>query len=120
MKIPNEAITDCYKYSKEAYENNLKSKDAAERIVSKHNLKLSLSKDYFNYFKYLITGTGSCRSLSSYTQGYYLENINEEYSKEQFVKSLAAFKKLIEKFEGDKVGSKKVMKAIYEKYSKLV
>ncbi len=122
MTIPNEAIPDCYKFSKEAFENKLKSKDAAEKIHSKHQLKLSSSKDYFNYFKVLITGSGSCRSLSKFTQEYFLNNILEDYKNdnEQKKKTLLHFKKLIEKFEGDKVGSKKSMRVIYEKYIKLV
>ena len=116
MKIPNDVIPDCYKFSKEAFENNLKSKDAAEKIRAKHQLKLSSSKDYFNYFKVLMTGSGSCRSLSVFTQEYFLKRILEDYGKEQMEKSLLHFKKLIEKFEGDKVGSKNSMRAIYEKY----
>jgi len=35
-------------------------------------------------------------------------------------KSLLAFYKLIEKFEGEKVGSKITIRAIYEKYIELV
>lgn len=120
MKIPKDAIPDCYKYSKEAFEGNLKSKDAAEKIHAKHHLKLSSSMDYFNYFKFLKTDSGTCRSLSLYTQEYFLKRIFEDYGKEQLKKSLVAFMKLIVKFEAGKEGSKKSMRVIYEKYNQLI
>ena len=65
-------------------------------------------------------GIGSCRSLSGYTQGYFLEHIKKEYSTEQFKKSLNAFMNLIKKFEGEKVSSKKSMRTIYDKYIEIV
>jgi hypothetical protein len=118
MKIPKTAIQFTYNESKRVFENKLPIKEAAEHIHKKHGIKINSAIDYGYYFRYLITGEGSCRSLSSYTQKYYLDRIQKEYSNEQFEKSLAHFKKLIEKFEGSKVGSKKGMRAIYDAYNK--
>jgi len=67
-----------------------------------------------------MTGTGSSRSLSKFTQEYYSKHIEKEYGKEQFKKSLQSFYKLIEKFEGKKIGVKKSMPVIYDTYFKLV
>lgn len=120
MKIPNEVIPDAYKYAKQAFDENLLSNDFSNKLLSKHNIKMSSSKDYFYFYNYLMTGLGSCRILSSYTQEYFLKRIYEDYGKEQLQKCLKAFILLIAKFEGEKVGSKKSMRAIYDKYKKLV
>jgi hypothetical protein len=120
MKIPHEVITDCYKYSKQAYDEQASSNDFVNKLLSKHTIKVNSAKDYFYFYNYLISGLGSCRILSSYTQEYFLKRIYEDYGKEQLKKSLKAFGFLIEKFEGEKVGSRKSMRAIYDKYMKLV
>ena len=67
-----------------------------------------------------MTGEGSIWSLSSFTQNYFLESIYKDYGKEQLKKSLHTFMCLIKKYEGEKIGSKKSMRSIYEKYSKLI
>lgn len=122
MKIPKTSIPFTYSESKRVFENNLPIKEAAESIHKKCGLKITSSIDYGYFYRYLITGIGSCRSLSSYTQEYYLENILKDYNNdtEQKRKTLNHFKKLIEKYEGDKVGSKRKMRLVYEKYIKLV
>lgn len=120
MKIPNEVIPDCYKYSKQAFEGNITSDEAAKKIHNLHNLKLGSAKDYPILFKILITGEGSMWSLSSYCYEYFIKKIHEDYGNEQLKKSLNTFMRLIKKYEGEKVGSKKLMRAIYEKYLKLV
>lgn len=119
MKIPHSAIPDCYKYAKEAFEGKITPVDATMKINEKQGIEVGSAKDYFYFLKYLITGEGSCRILNLYTQEYFIKRIRNDYDKEQFTKSLNHFKKLIEKFEKDKVGSKKSMWKIYEKYSKL-
>lgn len=116
MLIAENKIPYTYKESKRVFENNLSVKEAAENIHKKCGIKVNSAIDYAYYFRYLITGNGSCRILSCYTQEFYLENIHKDYGKEQFEKSLTNFKKLIENFEGQKIGSKKSMRAIYEKY----
>ena len=120
MKIPIEIIPDAYKFSKQVFENKLTSDEAAVKLHNTHNININSAKDYVFYFKYLITGMGSCRILSSYTQEYFLKRIYEDYGKGQLGKSLKAFRLLIVTFEGEKVGSKKSMRAVYEKYLKLV
>jgi hypothetical protein len=122
MKIPENVIPYTYKESKRVFENKLSVKEAAENIHKNYGVKITSSIDYAYYFRYLITGNGSCRSLSKFTQEYFLKNILEDYKNdnEQKKKTLLHFKKLIEKFEGEKVGSKKSMRVIYEKYIKLV
>ena len=80
------------------------------------------ARDYYLYYSYLITGEKPTWSLNLFTLDFFLENILKDYNEEkkQKKKTLLHFKKLIEKFEGQKVGSKKSMRAIYEKYNKLV
>ena len=122
MKIPENIIPYTFKESKRVFENNLPVKEAAENIHKNCGVKITSAIDYAYYFRYLMTGNGSCRSLSKFTQEYFLKNILEDYKNdnEQKKKTLLHFKKLIEKFEGEKVGSKKSMRVIYEKYIKLV
>ncbi len=116
MRIPEEAIPFTYEESKRTFENKTSVKDSAENINQKHGIKITSASDYIYYFKYLMTGIGSCRSLSKFTQEYYLERIAEDYGNEQFEKSLTAFKKLFEKLEKDNPGTKVAMRKIYEKY----
>jgi hypothetical protein len=122
MKIPENVIPYTYKESKRVFENKLSVKEAAENIHKNCGVKITSSIDYAYYFRYLMTGNGSCRGLSKFTQEYFLKNILEDYKNdnEQKKKTLLHFKKLIEKFEGEKVGSKKSMRVIYEKYKTLV
>ena len=117
MRIPEEAIPFTYEESKRAFEDKTSVKDAAEKINEKHGIKVTSASDYVHYFKYLMTGNGSCRSLSKFTQEYYLNKIKEDYGSEQFEKSLAAFKKLYEKLEKDNPGTKVAMRKIYEKFN---
>ena len=120
MKIPNEVITDCYKYSKQAFEGKITPNDARQKIHEELKINFGSAKDYYLYFNYLMTGNRPTWSLNKFTLDYFLRNILEDYKdSEQMKKSLFHFKKLIEKFEGDKVGTKKSMRAIYEKYLKL-
>ena len=116
MKIPNEVISDCYKYSKQAFEGKITPNDARQKIHEELNINFGSAKDYYLYFNYLMTGNKPTWGLNKYTLEYFIKKIHDDYEKEQFEKTLFYFKKLIEKFEGDKVGSKKSMRAIYEKY----
>ena len=116
MKITENLIPYTYKESKRVFENDLSVKEAAENMNKNCGININSSADYYYYFKYLKTGEGSCRILSSFTQEFYLKTMYDEYGREQLKKSLRYFKQLIEKFEGDKVGSKKSMWAIYSKY----
>ena len=120
MKIPHEHIPYTYQESKRVFENNLPIKEAAENINKNCDITYNSCADYAHYFKYLMTGNQSCRILSSYTQEYYLEHIYKDYGKEQLEKSLKNFYSLIEMFEQQGNPNKKSMRAIYEKYSKLV
>ena len=120
MKIPNEVIPDCYKYSKQAFEGKLTADEAAQKIHNLHDVKLGSAKDYPILLKILITGEGSMWNLSSYCQEYFIRKIYEDYGKEQLKKSLNAYMRLIKKYEGDNVGSKKLMRRIYEKYLEFV
>lgn len=120
MRIPEEAIPFTYKESKRAFEKSTSVREAAERINEKHGIKVTSASDYIHYFRYLMTGTGSCRSLSKFTQEYYLKRIAEDYGKEQFENSLVAFKKLFEKLEKDNPGTKVAMRKIYEKYKTII
>lgn len=120
MKIPYTAIPQTYIESKKVFENKTTVEDAIKRLHANQYINKNSAKDYINYFKYLMTGSGSCRSLNKFTQEFYLKSIYEDYGKEQLKKSLVAFMKLIVKFEDKKVGSKKSMRAIYEKYNQLV
>ena len=67
-----------------------------------------------------MTGNGSCRGLSKFTQEYYLKAIYDDFGKEQLKESLKAFWLLIEKLENQKNATIQPMRAIYEKYIKLV
>ena len=120
MKIPNEVIPDCYKYSKLAFEGKTTADDAAQKIHKLHDVKLGSAKDYPLLFKILMTGEGSMWNLSSYCQEYFIKKIYEDYGKEQLKKSLITYMRLIKKYEGENLGSKKLMRTIYEKYKKFV
>ena len=91
-----------------------------ENINKNCGIKINSCADYYYYFKYLITGEGSCRSLNKHTQKYYLQKIYGEYDNEQFKKSVSAFYSLIEKFERQNNSTKKSMRLIHEEFSKLV
>jgi hypothetical protein len=121
-KIPNEAIPDCFKYSKHAFEGKITKEEARLKIHEELDINFGSARDYYLYYNYLITGNKPTWVLNNYTLGYFLEKILEDYKNdnEQKKKTLLHFKKLIEKFEGEKVGSKKSMRVIYEKYIKLV
>lgn len=120
MKISEKLIPYTYTESKRVFHKELSIKEATINIHKNCGIKISSASDYGYYFRYLMTGNGSCRSLSSFTQEYYLENILEDYGSKQFLKTLLHFKKLIEKFEGSKLGSKKSMNLIYEKYRRIL
>ena len=120
MTIPEEAIPFTFEESKRIFENDLSVKEGAENINKEHGIKVTSASDYVHYFKYLMTATGSCRSLSKFSQEYYLAKIREDYGKAQFEKSLTAFKNLFEKFEKDTPGTKVAMRKIYDKYKALV
>lgn len=122
MKIPNELIPDCYKYAKQAFEGKITKEEARLKIHEELDVNFGSAKDYYLYFNYLITGEKPTWSLNKFTLEYFLEHILKDNNDniEQKKKTLLHFKKLIEKFEGQKVGSKKSMRAIYEKYNKLV
>lgn len=120
MSIAHQHIPYTYQESKRVFENDLTIKEATENINKQCAIKVTSAKDYVYYFKYLMTGEGSCRILNKFTQRYYLEKIFQDYGIEQKQKSLKNFKKLIDKFEGEKVGSKKSMNLIYDEFLKLV
>jgi len=117
-KIPASVIPYAYQETKRVFESNLPIKEAAENINKNCGIKINSAVDYGYYFKYLMTGTGSCRNLNSFTQEYFLKRILEDYGMQQQNKSLQAFWDLILKFEGEKVGYKKSMRIIFEKYNK--
>ncbi len=120
MRIPEEAIPFTYQESKRVFEKQISTKQAAENINQKHGIKVTSASDHVHFFKYLMTGTGSCRSLSKFTQEYYLIKIKEDYDNDQFEKSSNTFKNLIEKFEKDSPGTKVAMRKIYDKHKTLV
>ncbi len=120
MKISENLIPYTYKESKRVFENELSVKEAVENINKNCGIKINSCADYYYYFKYLITGEGSCRSLNKHTQKYYLQKIYGEYDNEQFKKSVSAFYSLIEKFERQNNSTKKSMRLIHEEFSKLV
>lgn len=119
MKIPKTAIPDCYKYAKVAYEEKMTADEATMKIHEIQGIKVGSAKDYPKLFKVLMTGEGSIWSLSSFTYDYFLDNIFKDYGKEQLGKSLKTFMGLIKKYEGGKVGSKKKMRLVYEKWTPL-
>lgn len=114
MKIPENLIPVTYQESKKVFENSLPIKQAAENINKKTGITINSCADYAYYFRYLMTGEGSCRSLSALTQKYYLLRIHEDYGKEQFIKSLNAFYDLIIKFEKQSNTTKKSMRKIFD------
>ncbi|MFN4027241.1 MAG: hypothetical protein ACK4IZ_07345 [Flavobacterium sp.] len=120
MKIPKESIPDCYKYAKAAYDGKITADEATFKIHEKHGIKVGSAKDYPKLFKVLISGEGSLWGLSSYTYDCFLDSIYKDYGKVQLDKSLNTLMHLIKKYEGDKVGSKRKMRLVYEKYIKLV
>ncbi len=122
MKIPNAVIPDCYKYAKQAFDGKITVDDARQKIHEQLNINFGSARDYYLYFNYLITGEKPTWILNKFTLEYFLEHIlkDNKDNLEQKKKTLLNFKKLIEKFEGEKVGSKKAMRAIYEKYSKTI
>lgn len=120
MKISNEVIPDAYKFSKQVFENKLTLDEATLKLHITHNVNINSAKDYVYYFKYLMTGIGSCRSLSSYTQEFFLKKIHEDYGKERLVMSLLHFKILILMFEKQNNSTKVSMRKIYDKYIKLI
>jgi|GEM_PF-2297994 len=122
MKIPNEVIPYCYKFSKKAFEGKITKEIARLKIHEELGIKFSSARDYYLYYNYLITGEKPTWSLNVFTLEYFLEHIliDNKDNIEQKKKSLLHFKKLIEKFEGEKKGSRKSMRAIYEKFNQLV
>ncbi len=120
--IPNEAIPDCYKYAKEAFEGNITPEEARQKINENLSINFGSARDYFLYYSYLMTGIKPTWDLNKFTFEYFLKAIieNKENSIEQKRNSVYNFKKLIEKLERQRIGSKKSMNIIYEKYSKLV
>ena len=122
MKIPNDVIPDCYTYAKQAFEGKITANDARQKIHDELNINYGSARDYYLYYSYLITGKKPTWGLNTYTTKYFLENIlvDNKNDVEQKRKTLFHFKKLIEKFEKGKVGSKKSMNIIYEKYSVLI
>ena len=120
IKITQEPIPYTCQESKRIFENELSVKEGAENIHTKCGIKFTSSKDYIHYFKYLKTGTGSCRILSKFSQEYYLEMIKKDYGKEQLEQSLQAFYKLIEKFEPPDGSTKKSVRYIYGKFRLLM
>jgi hypothetical protein len=116
MKIEENLIPYTYQESKRVFENKLSAKEASENINLNCGIKITSSMDYYYYFKFLMTGEGSCRVLSKFTQEYYLAEIEKDYGKEQLKKSLKAFYQLVEKLEKGNGSTKKSMRAIYEKY----
>ena len=117
MKIPNDKIPQCYKYAKQAYEGVILPSDANQKIHVELNINQRSAKDYYLYFRYLMTGEKPTWKLNNYTMEYFLSNILKDYSdKEQKEKTIINFTKLIEKYEGDNVGSQRGMRIIYEKY----
>lgn len=121
-RIPNKVIPDCYKFSKQAFEGKITKEVARLKIHQELGIKFSSARDYYLYYNYLITGEKPTWSLNLFTLEYFLEHIliDNNDNIEQKKKSLLYFKKLLEKFEGEKVGSRKSMRAIYEKYSKTI
>ena len=120
MKIAEHHIPYTYQESKRVFEDNLTVKEAADNIHKNCDIKINSCSDYVYYFRYLMTGMGSCRLLNSYTQDYYLKEIKKDYDKKQFTKSLEAFYKLLRRFEEQNNSNKKSMRSIHEKYTKQV
>lgn len=120
MRIPNEVIPDCYKYAKQAFEGKITPDEARQKIHEELNINFGSARDYYLYYNYLLTGHKPTWVLNIYTLGYFLENILKDYNDdiEQKKRTLLHFKKLIEKFEGTRVGSKKGMRVIYDEYNK--
>ena len=121
-KIPNEVIPDCYKYSKQAFEGKITPLEARQKIHDELKINYGSARDYFLYYNYLITGTRPTWGLNTFTTNYFLEHIlnDGEISNDQKKRTMLHFKKLIEKFEGGKVGCKKSMRVIYEKFVEFV
>lgn len=116
MRINSDFIPYTYEESKKVFEGSLLSSEAAENIFNNCGIKINSAKDYPQYFKYLMTGSGTCRNLNSFTQEYYLKQIREDYGVDQFRKSLSAYKPLIEKFEKQNSSIKHSMRKIYNKH----
>lgn len=120
MKIPYEIIPSAYTSSKKVYENKLTHKEAKDYLYSNFKITYGSTGDYYIFFKYLINGEGSFRILNNTTMDYFLEHIFKDYGPEQLKKSLIAFLKLIEYYEGLNNSTSKSMRAIYEKYSQKI
>ena len=122
MKIPNSAIPKCYYYSKAAFKGKITSTEARKKIHETLGINFGSARDYYLYYNYLMTGIKPTWSLNKFTTEYFLKSILEDKnnSSEQKKNTLENFKKLIVKLEGEKVGSKKSMRNIYQNYSKFV
>ena len=120
MKIPNEIIPIAYSTAKKVYEDKLTQKEAKDYLSSNFKITYGSTGDYYVFFRYLIEGTGSFRKLNCPTMDYFLEKIYKDYGKEQLKISLIAFLNLIKYYEGLKKSESKSMRAIYDKYSKLI
>ena len=120
MKIPNEAIPECYKYAKQAFDGKITFGDARQKIHEELKINFGSARDYYLYYNYLITGEKPTWGLNLFTMEYFLKKIleDENNDSEQRKNSLFYFKALINKLEGEKIGSKKGLNVIYEKYRK--
>jgi len=118
--IPHEVIPDCYKYAKQAFDSKITVGDARQKIHEKLNINFGSAKDYYLYYSYLITGEKPTWGLNLFTMEYFLKEILEDENTdlEQIKNTFLYFKALINKLEGEKVGSKKGLNVIYEKYRK--
>ncbi len=120
--IPNEVIKDCYKYAKQAFDGRITVGDTRQKIHEELNINFGSAKDYYLYYSYLITGQRPTWGLNNYTMEYFLKEILEDKHNdlEQKKNTLLHFKVLIKKLEGEKVGSRKGLNVIYEKYRNFV
>ena len=121
MKIPHEAIPDCYKYAKAAFDKKITPDEARQRIHDRLDINFGSAKDYYLYYHYLMTGTNPTWALNAFTTEYFLQGILEDHNNSMLHKknTLFYFRKLITKLEAGNIGSKKSMWEIYEKYSKM-
>ena len=120
MKIPHSALPDCYKIAKQAFEGKITNESAQLKIHEELQINLTSAKDYPKLLRILLTDNGNIWGLSAFTYDVFLENILSDYGKEQLKKSVATYKRLIAYLENNGKPKKIKMRAVYEKYSKLI
>ncbi len=118
-KMTNEQIEACYELGKQAYEEKISIKEAADRLVNKYRMNKNSAGMYIQFFLYKMEGKAFAPSINQDALKYYLENVLHDFGVEQ----LKIFLKGLERYINDCENREKPVPAlafrtIHNEYSK--